>query len=114
MKFLLAAMLLLSSSLSLASGKLSLKQTRVKGEDVAKYALGLSVYQKPASFPVAFVGWAGGGVNEHNEEPWVKTESGLEGYVGPMAVYGGVTWEQELDSKEITREANLKVSLTLW
>lgn len=84
MKRLLAIFMILFSTVSFASGKLSFKQ-KYDGGEAKKYSLGLAIYEKIIPH-VYFSSWNGGGAEmATGANPWLKTDTAVHFRVGALA-----------------------------
>ncbi len=101
------------SSAAFASGKIEVKPSYDLEEQKAKYALGLSVYERMGD--VALSTWIGGGCHpsDHGKD-WLKVDNALETYVGPVAMSIGMAYTTDPKNAHEETELYTSMSLTLW
>lgn len=111
MRILLSFLLLLSSSVSFASGKLTYKNSWDVKTKEPSYVLGLAVNQ-PAALGLSYIGWFGGG-QKALDNYWMKMDNAMEGYALGASIAVGVESEMQVP-EDLMHSVYLKVGVTLW
>lgn len=110
---LIAFIVMFSSGIAFASGKLIYKPIFEDNSDTYKHSLALSIYEKIAP-GLSYVSWSGYGAQPNENDDWLITEQGVETYLGPVGIGLGGSVKYTIMTRFYEPEVYAKFSYKIW